>query len=99
MVMHTARSIDKVLTKKWATMAADGLDDLEEKKGVQILLLDGEEAFKVWTQTDSLYGSRYVSFFFARHAELLTSFPVLSLKNGKPPSTPPHPSTRHRSTQ
>ncbi|KAL5390151.1 hypothetical protein PMIN03_008822 [Paraphaeosphaeria minitans] len=58
MLMQTARSIDKALTKKWAAMAAEGTDDLEDKKGVQILLLDGEEAFKVWTDTDSLYGSR-----------------------------------------
>ena len=28
--------------------------------GVQILLLDGEEAFVSWTATDSLYGARYV---------------------------------------
>lgn len=60
MILHAARSIDKALTKKWAAMAADGSGDLEEKKGVQILLLDGEEAFKSWTETDSLYGARYV---------------------------------------
>jgi glutaminyl-peptide cyclotransferase len=60
MILHAARSIDKALTKKWAAMTADGSDDLEEKKGVQILLLDGEEAFKSWTDTDSLYGARYV---------------------------------------
>lgn len=61
MLLHTARSIDKALTNKWAAMAAeDDLDDdLGEKKGVQILLLDGEEAFETWTKTDSLYGARY----------------------------------------
>lgn len=58
MLMHAARSVDEALSKKWADMAADGTGDLEDKKGVQILLLDGEEAFKVWTRTDSLYGSR-----------------------------------------
>jgi glutaminyl-peptide cyclotransferase len=61
-ILHTARSIDKALTKKWAAMAADGTDALEEKQGVQILLLDGEEAFKSWTSTDSLYGARYVEY-------------------------------------
>jgi glutaminyl-peptide cyclotransferase len=60
MILHTARSIDKALTKKWAAMAADGSADLEEHKGVQILLLDGEEAFQSWTSTDSLYGARCV---------------------------------------
>lgn len=62
MILHAARSIDQAITKKWEAMAADG-DDLEEQKGVQILLLDGEEAFKSWTHTDSLYGARYEPFF------------------------------------
>jgi glutaminyl-peptide cyclotransferase len=31
---------------------------LEEEKGIQILFLDGEEAFVSWTHTDSLYGAR-----------------------------------------
>lgn len=57
MIMHIARSIDAALTKKWA---AAGRDDFDvEHKGVQILLLDGEEAFKSWTDSDSLYGARY----------------------------------------
>ena len=59
MLLHAARSIDAALTKKWEAMAAEGLDDLEDRKGVQILLLDGEEAFHSWTDTDSLYGARY----------------------------------------
>lgn len=63
MLMHVARSIDKALTKKWAAMEADGVgsggfNDVEDHSGVQILLLDGEEAFHVWTHTDSIYGAR-----------------------------------------
>jgi hypothetical protein len=58
MLMHAARSIDEALTKKWEAMAADGTDELEEQKGVQIIFLDGEEAFLSWTDTDSLYGAR-----------------------------------------
>jgi glutaminyl-peptide cyclotransferase len=61
MLMHTARTIDAALTKKWEAVAAEGLDALEERKGVQILLLDGEESFQSWTATDSLYGARYVN--------------------------------------
>lgn len=57
MMMHVARSIDTALTKKWAAGGGDDLD--AEHKGVQLLLLDGEEAFKSWTDTDSLYGARY----------------------------------------
>ena len=62
MLMHVARSIDEALTQKWAAAQAAEIDQdlLEEtaNKGVQILLLDGEEAFVSWTDTDSLYGAR-----------------------------------------
>lgn len=62
MLMHVARSVDEALTKKWAAMEAAGEtgDGLEEEKGVQILLLDGEEAWVSWTDADSTYGSRFV---------------------------------------
>ncbi|KAI5467573.1 hypothetical protein BGZ63DRAFT_410502 [Mariannaea sp. PMI_226] len=53
MLMHLARSIDKALTSKW-----EEEEGLNEPKGVQILFLDGEEAFHQWTSTDSLYGAR-----------------------------------------
>lgn len=58
MLLHMARSVDAALTKMWSEKAAEGSDELEDAKGVQILLLDGEEAFQSWTDTDSLYGSR-----------------------------------------
>ncbi|KAL7787851.1 peptidase family M28 domain-containing protein [Trichoderma ceciliae] len=60
MLMHIARSIDGALKSKWNAMAtSDGFDDdLDSSIGVQIILLDGEEAFVRWTQTDSLYGAR-----------------------------------------
>ena len=59
MIMHAARSLDEALTKKWEAMQADGSSALEEVVGVQILFLDGEEAFVSWTDSDSLYGARY----------------------------------------
>lgn len=60
MLLHAARSIDAALTKKWESMEAAGAssDDLEAHGGIQLLLLDGEEAFSHWTNTDSVYGSR-----------------------------------------
>lgn len=60
MIMHAARSVDQALTRKWEKMVVDRTVGLEEEKGVQILLLDGEEAFVAWSDTDSLYGARYV---------------------------------------
>lgn len=59
MLIHTMQNIDEALDKKWAAADEHGLDmTLDESRGIQILFLDGEEAFKHWTSTDSLYGAR-----------------------------------------
>ena len=59
MIMHVARSVDEALTRKWEKMVKDGVDENRgQEQGLQILLLDGEEAFVEWTATDSLYGAR-----------------------------------------
>ncbi|RDA86196.1 hypothetical protein CP532_3478 [Ophiocordyceps camponoti-leonardi (nom. inval.)] len=55
MLLHVARTIDDALTKKWSS------GDVGDKQGVQIILLDGEEAFLTWTDDDSLYGARALS--------------------------------------
>lgn len=59
-LMHVARSIDKYLTQMHDEMVELGElgGSPEMDMGVQILLLDGEEAFVSWTDTDSLYGAR-----------------------------------------
>jgi glutaminyl-peptide cyclotransferase len=60
MILHAARSIDAALTRKWVDMQAKGdTFGLEGEKGIQLILLDGEEAFVTWTDTDSIYGARY----------------------------------------
>ncbi|EMC94721.1 hypothetical protein BAUCODRAFT_44395, partial [Baudoinia panamericana UAMH 10762] len=63
MLLHVAQTLDDALTRKWDAMEAEGVgsggfEGLEEHKGVQVLLLDGEEAFHSWTDADSLYGAR-----------------------------------------
>lgn len=58
MLLHIARSVDRALTDKWQAMQKKGDIGLGEEKGVQIILLDGEEAFLSWSDTDSLYGAR-----------------------------------------
>jgi glutaminyl-peptide cyclotransferase len=64
MILHAARSIDAALTKKWEDMKAKGDTlGLEGEKGIQLILLDGEEAFVSWTDTDSIYGARYLRYF------------------------------------
>lgn len=62
MLMHVARAVDEALTRKWEDLETSGMAGLglDEERGVQILFLDGEEAWVSWTATDSLYGARYV---------------------------------------
>lgn len=62
MILHVARGVDEALTHRWAAMEAAGVGDgLEEEQGLQVIFLDGEEAFLSWTDEDSLYGARYVT--------------------------------------
>lgn len=70
MIMHAMRSIDAALTKKWAAMQAEGLPDgwVDEHRGIQVIFLDGEEAFKDWSATDSLYGSRALAEYWDKKA-------------------------------
>ena len=64
MLMHTAKTLEPVLSKKWASMDKVGvkMEDydsvMEEHKGLQIIFLDGEEAFGVWSAEDSVYGAK-----------------------------------------
>ncbi|ROT41321.1 glutaminyl-peptide cyclotransferase [Sodiomyces alkalinus F11] len=63
MLMHLARSIDRRLTERYDKLNSNGEPGgtMSSDMGVQILLLDGEEAFDRWTATDSVYGSRSLS--------------------------------------
>lgn len=63
MMMFVAKVIDAYVQRMY-----DEMQELEEggtvemDMGVQMIFLDGEEAFESWTDTDSLYGSRYVTY-------------------------------------
>jgi glutaminyl-peptide cyclotransferase len=55
MLMQAAKNIDASLTQAWSK----GQEESEkDNRGLQILMLDGEESFQSWTATDSLYGAR-----------------------------------------
>ena len=61
MLLHVARSLDEALTRMWEEKSGADTDKygmLDEDKGVQVLFLDGEEAFERWSARDSLYGAR-----------------------------------------
>ncbi|SPQ22884.1 70283560-d14f-4834-8270-36468e5cedbe [Thermothielavioides terrestris] len=57
-LMDVARRVDGYLERLWAGKGQGGEEGDGQDVGVQILLLDGEEAFVSWTEEDSLYGAR-----------------------------------------
>ncbi|KAL6712372.1 hypothetical protein ACN47E_000249 [Coniothyrium glycines] len=104
MILHVARSIDAALTKKWSANAGHDFD--VEHKGVQILLLDGEEAFKTWTDTDSLYGARALAedwestyhaaaSIYRTPLDSIELFVLLDLLGSKGPMVPSYFKTTH----
>jgi glutaminyl-peptide cyclotransferase len=108
MIMHAMRSIDAALTKKWTEMEAQGHSslDLDEQTGIQVLFLDGEEAFQTWTDTDSLYGARSLAETwedsyhpamsnFRTELSSITLFVLLDLLGSKAPTIRSHFPTTH----
>ncbi|EGX89399.1 glutaminyl cyclase [Cordyceps militaris CM01] len=109
MLLHAARSLDAALQTKWAAMEAAGEADtsLEPASGLQIIFLDGEEAFVQWTDDDSLYGARALAahwehdFHGASMSTYRTSlsaislFVLLDLLGAEAPSIPSYFMTTH----
>lgn len=106
MLLHAARSIDSALTRKWRSMQRQSDMDLEESKGIQILLLDGEEAFASWTDTDSLYGARAMAeeweqtifaagSTYSNPLRSIDLFVLLDLLGSKDPEVPSYFKTTH----
>ncbi|ODQ67459.1 hypothetical protein NADFUDRAFT_45558 [Nadsonia fulvescens var. elongata DSM 6958] len=60
-LMYVAKVIDKALTRKQAFLNENGVGNENNQLGLQILFLDGEEAFHEWTSTDSIYGARHLA--------------------------------------
>ncbi|KAL1841586.1 hypothetical protein VTJ49DRAFT_6896 [Mycothermus thermophilus] len=102
LLLYVARAVDAALTRRWESRTEDdvGLEDEDElDKGVQILLLDGEEAWVEWTDTDSLYGSRALAETWANTAykpgsrfstplEAISLFVLLDLLGAPEPTVP-----------
>ncbi|KAL8970154.1 MAG: hypothetical protein Q9183_001659, partial [Haloplaca sp. 2 TL-2023] len=107
MIMHVARSIDAALTAKWEKMEADGMDlEFEDQEGIQILFLDGEEAFESWTDQDSIYGARSLAAemegtayaaqsTFHNALSTISLFVLLDLLGSKNPVVPSYFKTTH----
>lgn len=104
MIMHVAQSIDSALTKKWADEDPDEV--MLDRQGVQILLLDGEEAFKTWSDTDSIYGARALATeweqtlhpaqsTYRNPLDSIDLFVLLDLLGAEAPSIPSYYKTTH----
>ena len=62
-MLDLAEALDPLLNQRKARLEAG----VEEDEGVsdmtlQLVFFDGEEAFRDWTATDSIYGSRCAGF-------------------------------------
>ncbi|KAK4041540.1 hypothetical protein C8A01DRAFT_34378 [Parachaetomium inaequale] len=102
-LLFVARAVDEALTRRWEGMGEGG--GLEEEKGVQILFLDGEEAWVEWSEGDSLYGSRALAesweaaryesgSSFSTPLEAISLFVLLDLLGAPEPNIPSYfPST------
>ncbi|KAK1755082.1 peptidase family M28 [Echria macrotheca] len=95
-LLGVVRGVDEALTRKWERQEGQG-EGLEEDVGVQILLLDGEEAWEVWSDTDSLYGARALASDWDAQGRLrsIGLFVLLDLLGAPGPSVPSYFAKTH----
>jgi hypothetical protein len=80
MMLDIAEALDPLLDAR-ARRVEEGELDLDEDEDaaettLQLIFFDGEEAFVSWTETDSIYGARSLSFFLLSSPSLLGSSTV-----------------------
>ena len=104
MLLHIAKILDGALHAKWA--ATSDLEQLDDAQGLQILFLDGEEAFGTWTHDDSLYGARSLAeewegaFYgagstYRSSLDSIDLFVLLDLLGAEAPTVPSYFKTTH----
>jgi glutaminyl-peptide cyclotransferase len=61
MMLDLAEVLDPLLNRRLERLE-DGLEDDEDvsETTLQLVFFDGEEAFRDWTATDSIYGAKFV---------------------------------------
>jgi glutaminyl-peptide cyclotransferase len=62
MMLDIAETLDPLLDARARRIEDDELDPDEDEDAadttLQLVFFDGEEAYKAWTNTDSIYGAR-----------------------------------------
>jgi len=63
MILDVAETLNPLLDRRKERFEA-GLEDDEDVSDttLQLVFFDGEEAFRDWTKTDSVYGARFALF-------------------------------------
>jgi glutaminyl-peptide cyclotransferase len=62
MMLDLAETLNPLLDKRKERLDAGEEDDEDvAEMTLQLIFFDGEEAFVSWSDTDSIYGSRYFS--------------------------------------
>ncbi|KAJ3513744.1 hypothetical protein NLJ89_g2777 [Agrocybe chaxingu] len=62
MMLDLAETLNSLLDKRRKRLdEGDEDDDEEDDTTLQLVFFDGEEAFKDWTDTDSIYGARHLA--------------------------------------
>ncbi|TDL24979.1 hypothetical protein BD410DRAFT_718967 [Rickenella mellea] len=62
MLLDLAETIDPLLERRKEKLALGMIDDEDvSDTTLQLVFFDGEEAFKEWTDTDSVYGARHLA--------------------------------------
>ena len=71
-MLDLAETLDPLLNKRQQRLE-DGEEDDEDvaETTLQLVFFDGEEAFKEWSDTDSIYGARYVILFAVKLIKVL----------------------------
>ena len=65
MMLDLAETLNPLLDKRKERLDAGEEDDEDvAEMTLQLIFFDGEEAFVSWSDTDSIYGSRYFSWPF-----------------------------------
>lgn len=87
LALHVASMVSPALDQRWSSLQEAGLD-LSGERGLQVLLLDGEEAFGVWSESDKLHGSRALARDWETAGEDIDLFILLDLLGAKGPQVP-----------
>ena len=71
-MLDLAETLDPLLNKRQQRLE-DGEEDDEDiaETTLQLVFFDGEEAFKEWSDTDSIYGARCVTLSTLKPTEVL----------------------------